>query len=296
MVFRYFYPWSTPTVYETVTNKTSRQKKGWICKFHCVWQITWWHVRFFELYRLTCMNITQWYLQGLKRFEYRTPLKEEKSLSACIISPVFPTDNIVTPKPHYAVHPCFPREDPAQVKYLSSGYCELVDDELGRDTGGSTYVTDVEKREGQRNRVSSTLVDFLLPISTLDQPFSLRLRFARKRFTRKARSSQRENDARQTQIPDKAFPSLPSCSPVSRFHAAYTFHFSAIVTTIFPRVPMNPQRATASIALASTPSFWCISKQRHYSWYFQKIKSFVSSLSTAIWYQNILSELLCYGA
>lgn len=43
---------------------------------------------------------------------------------------------------------------------------------------------------------------------------------------RKARSSRRENDARQTQPPDKAFPSLPSCSSASRFHAAYIFLYS----------------------------------------------------------------------
>lgn len=68
-----------------------------------------------------------------------------------------------------------------------------------------------------------TLLDFLHSILALDQPFSSRLRPALKRFTRKARSSRRENDARQTQPPDKAFPSLSSCSSASRFYAAYTF-------------------------------------------------------------------------
>lgn len=80
-----------------------------------------------------------------------------------------------------------------------------------------TWVTDITRGE------TDTPLDFLHPISALDQPFSSRLRAARKRFTRKARSSRRENDARQTQPPDKAFPSLPSCSSASRFHAAYTF-------------------------------------------------------------------------
>lgn len=80
-----------------------------------------------------------------------------------------------------------------------------------------TWVTDITRGE------TDAPLDFLHPISALDQPFSSRLRPARKRFTRKARSSRRENDARQTQPPDKAFPSLPSCSSASRFHAAYTF-------------------------------------------------------------------------
>lgn len=81
----------------------------------------------------------------------------------------------------------------------------------------NTWVIDITREK------IDTPLDFLHLISALDQPFSSRLRLALKRFTRKARSSRRENDARQIQPLDKAFPSLSSCSSASRFHAAYIF-------------------------------------------------------------------------
>lgn len=95
---------------------------------------------------------------------------------------------------------------------------------------------------------------------------------------RKARSSRRENDARQTQPPDKAFPSLPSCSSASRLHAAYTFLYSLPgqcydrVSSSAIRLPSSSLADTWSTIFLHTCSFpllfFALSLARSFcSWY-----------------------------
>lgn len=60
----------------------------------------------------------------------RARSKEEKSVSGgYLLREAFEADRIATPKAHYAVPAGFPTRGYKQVKYLSSGYCEFVDDE-----------------------------------------------------------------------------------------------------------------------------------------------------------------------